>query len=151
VLCCLAMVPVAMWGQDGSPSAGCALVKDVYHCDRALFRAALAQAKTVAVESVPANKMAVGQVTQLVGSLGKTVAGAEVPADLTFSLLKRDLDGVMIGPAGAELATLRVYGPSKSGQRGDLVWAEIYTGQPDMMWPSVVHALIEQFKVSAGR
>lgn len=149
--CGLALLPIAaVHAQDAASPAACTLAKETYHCDRGAFRQALSAAKVIGVESVPVSRMVSGQLTELVAKIGKTVAGEGAAADLTFSLLKRDLGGVIIGPSGAELATLRVYGPAHGGERGDLIWAEIYTGQPDMQWPAVAHSLIEQFRGSAG-
>jgi hypothetical protein len=134
----------------GQDSAGCTLDKHVYHCDRAAFRKAWQGATTVAVESVPVNRMVLGQLTETVRKTGKNVAAEGAPAEVTLSLLRRDLTGVTIGPSGVELATLRVYGPGTGSEHGELLWAEIFTGQADMAWPSVVHRVIEQFEESAG-
>jgi hypothetical protein len=70
---------------------------------------------------------------------------------LTFLLIPVDPDGIVIGPADRELATLRVYGPGADGQHGPRLWAETFSGQPGMPWPSVVHALIVQFQGRFGR
>jgi hypothetical protein len=130
--------------QTSSPNVACALNKGIYTCDKASFVKSLNAAKTVAVESQGTDHISPPQLKGLVKSLGKTSQPA--PADLTFLLIPSTGDGVNVGPAGSELATLRVYAPAPAGQRGDLLWIESYTGQADMTWPAVVHALIQQFQ-----
>ncbi len=71
---------------------------------------------------------------------------ADQPADLTFLLIPIDPTGVDFGPAGRDLATLRIYAPGHNGTHGTLLWAETYRGQPDRPWPAIAHATIEQFQ-----
>jgi hypothetical protein len=134
--------PIAAGGQ----TPGCTLARGVYTCDRASFQRTLKEAKTVAIEVGPRDRMARTQVKELVEALGKTAEPAESAADLTFVLAPADPDGVVIGPADQELGSLRIYAPGVEGQHGALLWGETFKGQPDMPWPSVVHMLIVQFQ-----
>lgn len=140
LLAAVAAIPTGLHAQSPTP---CTLAKQVYTCDQASFRAALAQAHAIAVEARPRDRVATSQLRDLVIALGKTVAS---PADLTFSLVPLDNTGVNIGPTGTELASLRIYAPGASAKQGDLLWAETFSGQPDMTWPTVVHAVIQQFR-----
>jgi hypothetical protein len=129
----------------------CTLSRQVYTCDQASFRAALASAHTIAVEARPRDRVSPPQLKELIVALGKTVAPAGSSADLTFSIIPLDNTGINVGPSGTDLASLRVYGPSTSGAQGEILWAETFSGQPDMTWPSVVHALIQQFRARAAK
>jgi hypothetical protein len=147
LLLVLAASPIAAKAQ----TPGCTLAKGVYTCDRASFQRTLKEAKTVAIEVRPRDRMARAQMKELVETLGKTVQPAEAPADLVFALTPDDFDGIVIGPADRELGSLRVYAPGVDGQHGALLWGETFRGQPDMPWPSVVHMLIVQFQGRFGR
>jgi hypothetical protein len=125
---------------------GCTQNGCVYTCSRFAFQTALREAQSVSIETQPRDRTARSQLREFLKSLGKTVQPAEQPTDLTFVLIPPDFDGVIIGPADRELGNLRIYGPTVDGQRGSLIWAETFRGQPDMPWPSVVHALISQFQ-----
>jgi len=125
-------------------STPCTLHKQTYTCDKASFAAALKRAKTIAIETQPRDHAAPAQLKDLVLSLGKTVAPDT--ADLTFRLTRTESSGVYVGPTSAALATLSVYGQAPDGSRGPLLWLETFTGQPDMRWPSIVHATIQQFQ-----
>jgi len=122
----------------------CTLKKQVYTCDKASFAATLKQAKTIAIETQPRDTASPAQLKQLVASLGKTLTPSS--ADLTLRLTRAESTGIFVGPAGAPLATLSVYGQAADGSRGPLVWLETYTGQPDLRWPSIVLATIQQFQ-----
>jgi len=58
-------------------------------------------------------------------------------------------DGVVVGPGDQALAVLRVF-DTRNGAR-KLVWAEIFTGQPDRPWASDVRAVINQFQARFGK
>jgi hypothetical protein len=115
-----------------------------YSCDEAGFAHALRSARTVATESQPFNHASEHGLEDLARDLGKT-AQAE-PADLTFVLVRPDAQGLFYGPAGRELAYLRVFAHGTQSERGSLVWVETYNGQPDLPWPAIVHQLIRQFR-----
>jgi hypothetical protein len=127
-----------------SASTGCVLNKDVYTCDPHIFKKSLDSAKTVTIETRQTDHISEPQLKDLAHALGKRTKAA--PADLTFVISPASSTGIYIGPAGSELATLRIYGPGSNGQHGDLLWAETLTGQPDLTWPAIVHALIQQFQ-----
>ena len=132
-------------------TGGCTLARQLYTCDRAQFQPILAAAFTVQVEASPRDRVAAAKLRDLAVALGKTVAPLDSQADLLFSLVPLPTDGVLIGPAGTELAVLRIYGPPVNGARGNLVWAETYFGQADRSWPTVVQALIQQFRAGIKR
>ncbi|HMF64774.1 MAG TPA: hypothetical protein VK608_11855 [Edaphobacter sp.] len=138
-----ALSPVTTSAQTIS-STPCTLNKQVYTCDEASFASTLKQARTIAIEAQPRDQAAAAQLKQLVTSLGKTLAPDT--ADLTFRLTRTEPSGVYIGPAGAPLAILSVYAQAADGSRGPLLWLETFTGQPDMRWPSIIHATIQQFQ-----
>jgi hypothetical protein len=144
----LLLLPVPAVAYAQTP---CTLAKQVYTCDQASFRAALASAHTIAVEGRPRDRVSPPQLKELVLALGKTAVPAGSSADLTFSIIPLDNTGINVGPSGTDLASLRVYGPSTSGTQGEVLWAETFSGQPDMTWPSVVHALIQQFRARAAK
>jgi hypothetical protein len=127
-----------------TPDVGCTLNKDVYTCDKSGFVKSLKSATTIAVDTQGTDHASGPQLKDLIRKLGKTPESG--PADLTFLLIPLPSDGMYVGPSGSELATLRVYGPAPQGERGRLLWAETYIGQADLPWPSVVHALIQQFQ-----
>jgi hypothetical protein len=122
----------------------CTLHNHVCTCNQADFQRALAQARTVTVEAQPSNRTATTQLTQFVTSLGKQVVPAN--PDLAFLITPIDTTGIYVGPAGVDLITLRIYAPSTGSERGPLLWAETYRGQPDMPYPSQVRTVLEQFK-----
>jgi hypothetical protein len=113
-------------------------------CDKAVFLKAFADAKTFAVVTRPMeDQMGAGQVTKVIAALAKTVQ-PEGTADLTFVLVRINTDGVFTGPSGTALATLRIF--KGSAEAGGLIWTETFSGQTDMMWPSVVRSLLQQFR-----
>jgi hypothetical protein len=138
-----ALSPVTISAQTIS-STPCTLHEQVYTCDKASFAATLKQARIIAIEAQPRDQAAAAQLKQLVTSLGKTFAPNT--ADLTFRLTRTESSGVFIGPAGAPLAILSVYAQAVDPSRGPLLWLETFTGQPDMRWPSIIHATIQQFQ-----
>jgi hypothetical protein len=131
---------------ETNTSRGCTLRNDTYTCDRAVFEQALAAAKTVAIETAPADAVALQAATKLVQQMGKTVVPREEHPDMTVLLIPVDPSGVQFA-LDASLATLRFFAanPQVSG-RGDLVWAETLTGQPGLPWPQIVGRTIQQFR-----
>ncbi|HTV09476.1 MAG TPA: hypothetical protein VMD97_10575 [Candidatus Aquilonibacter sp.] len=126
--------------------AGCTLEKQIYTCDWRAFVDQLHQAHSISIETQPMDRFTARQLRELVRKLGKIVAPKGQQGDLTFLIIPMQSTGVHIGPAGEALATLRIYAPSAGHARGELLWAETYTGDPDWPWPATVHALIEQFR-----
>ena len=137
--------------QGQARTEGCTLKKQLYTCDRAQFQPVLAAASTVQIEAGARDRVAVAKLRDLLASIGKSVAPEGGHADLVFSLIKLESDGVLVGPAGTELAVLRVYGPSNNGARGNLVWVDTLFGQPDMTWPVVVQSVLDQFRAEFKR
>ena len=127
---------------------GCVLHQQTYTCNQVEFATEWNSAGTVTVEASPRDKIAAAQLREMVARMGKTAGPA---GDLTIMVVQRDTTGLYVGPAGIELGSIRVYAPGTEGKRGNLVWAEIYTGQPDMSWPAVVHALVMQFEGKFGK
>jgi len=134
---------------------GCTLQKRVYSCNWDAFRSRLDAAQTIAVESQPMDRFTAAQLRKLVARLGKSVAGANQVADLTFILTPVESTGIHIGPAGEPVATLRIYASGAAtgteSSRGTMVWAETWIGHSDRPWPSIVHSLIMQFEDRFGK
>ncbi len=69
------------------------------------------------------------------------------PAELVFLLVPTGEQGVVdTSPGDIDLGTLRVYSATTNGARGQLLWAETFSGKPDLPWPVVVHGLVLQFQ-----
>jgi hypothetical protein len=149
VAVCL-MVPVALWAQPesgGTDAASCTLKDHVYHCNGAAFQTMLMSAKAVSIEAHNADGVARSQLTDLLTKkLNKTIATKGGRADLIFLMVPIDPSGIVNGTGDAELGTLRVYSAETDGTRGDLVWAETYSGTQDLPWPAVVRGLILRFQ-----
>jgi len=128
---------------------GCKLKDHIYTCDGAAFQKALASAKTASVETHNVDGVARQQLTELLTKkLGKTIAAEDNPPDVVFLLVPVSEGGqVMYTTGDADLGTLRVYSATPDGARGHLLWAETFSGAPDMPWPAVVHGLILQFQL----
>jgi hypothetical protein len=87
------------------------------------------------------------QVTDLVTKkLNKTLAQPGMQADLVFLMIPIDPSGVMNGAVDSDLGTLRIYTSTPEGRPAHLLWAETYSGMPDLPWPAVVRGLIRQFQ-----
>jgi hypothetical protein len=131
---------------------GCTLKDHVYHCDGAVFQKALSAASSVASETHNLDGVARDRLTTFVTSkLGKTVVAPGTPADLSFLMLPVDDQGVEFGfhtdgTGAPNLGTLRIYTVTPDGSRGHLLWAETFSGNPNMPWPAVVRGLILQFQ-----
>lgn len=129
-------------------SSSCTLKNHVYTCDGAAFQKALAAARTVAIETHNADGVARGRLSDFVTEkLHKTLASEGQPADLVFLLIPINEDGnVGFSSTTADLGTLRIYSATPQGVRSQLLWAETYSGSPDMPWPAVVRGVILQFQ-----
>jgi hypothetical protein len=145
----LSQTPTRGQSQATEDLGDCTLKDHVYHCDGAVFQKALNDAGRVEIETHNADGVARDRLTAFVtGKLGKTVVPPGAPADLSFLMLPVDDQGVLFGGdiGGVNLGTLRIYTVTPSGSRGRLLWAETFTGQPEMPWPAVVRGLILQFQ-----
>ncbi len=128
-----------------APDAGCVQHNGGYVCNWSNFKLAFDRARTVAIETGRMERSTAAQLRSLAAALGKTPSeGAS--ADLTLMVLPAEPTGVNVGPADHDLATLRVYAPSRDSSRGVLLWVETLRGQGDRPWPAEVHALITQFQ-----
>jgi hypothetical protein len=66
---------------------------------------------------------------------------------MIFLLMPTGEQGVIYtSPGDLDLGTLRVYMAAADGSRGHLVWAETFSGKPDLPWPAVVRGLVMQFQ-----
>jgi hypothetical protein len=137
----------AAQNESGGMDAGsCTLHDHVYTCDGSAFQPVLINVKTIAVDVHNADGVARNQLTALLTrKLGKTIAADAGQADLIFLLIPTE-SGVVYGREDAPLGTLRVYSVTQEGGRGHLLWAEAYSGAPDLPWPVVVRGLILQFE-----
>jgi hypothetical protein len=131
-----------------SLSAGCILKDHVYTCDGVAFQKALANAKTAAIQTHNTDGIGRARLTELLTTkLGKAIASADNPADIVFLLTPIDQQGNVISNQGDDvLGTLRIYSAAANGAAEHLLWAETFTGPPDMPWPMVVRGLIAQFQ-----
>lgn len=127
-------------------AGGCTHDRGVYTCDWQVFRARFDVARTVSLEAQPMDRSTESQLRQLVVDLGKSVAGPDRPGDLVFRVAPVDPTGIAIGPADQPLGSLQVYAAGSPGSRGTLLWVETFTGQADRPWPTMVNALINQFR-----
>ena len=153
VLLGAAVVGTGSWAQEAhtAEAAECTLNKHAYTCNWTAFKAALANAHTVAVRTGRTDKSAGFHLGKLVTSMGKTVAASEAESDLTFAVLQAPLEGVNIGPADVDLGELRVFRSAGQGQPEKLIWVETMRGQPDKPWGSTVRALIDQFQARLAK
>lgn len=145
----LSQTPVHAQTGAGTDAVGaCALMNHVYTCDGAAFQKALAGAKVASIETHNADGVARGQLSEFITrKLGKTVAPTGHPTDLSFLLMPTGEEGVIdTSPGDVDLGTLRVYTTAADGARGHLVWAETFSGKPDLPWPVVVRGLILQLQ-----
>jgi hypothetical protein len=134
--------------ESGGVDAGaCTLKEHIYTCDGAKFHQALESARTVAIQVHNSDGVARSQLTDMVTrKLNKTVAQPGTQADLVFMMIPIETSGIVNGAVNSDLGTLRVYSSTTDGRPEHLLWAETYTGMPDLPWPAVVHRLITQFQ-----
>jgi hypothetical protein len=146
---CLLPVPVRAQSEpSGSDLGSCTLKDHVYRCDGATFQQALANVKNVTVQTHNADGVGRAKLTTFVTTkLGKTIASPDASPDLVFLLLPFDQQGNIVSNQGdRELGTLRIYSALRDGKPGHLLWAESFSGPPDMPWPMVVRGLILQLE-----
>jgi hypothetical protein len=133
--------------QANSDAPACTLEKHVYTCDGAAFQKRLADAKTISIETHSIDKYAQAQLKTLITKkLGKTLVAEGEPSDLVFLLLPVGVDGMSINSGAVDLGTLRIYTATSDNTRGNILWAEDYTGREDLPWPATVNGLILQFQ-----
>ena len=137
------------WRQVERPAAvDCSVDGRTQTCDRSEFLKRFAEGRTLALESVPRDRVADGQLASLAKTLGKTVVPGS--ADLTLRVVRAADSGFAVGTGDEELGSLRVLATKDRVSR--LVWVERYRGQLDTPWQAVVRALTQQFQGSlAGR
>lgn len=136
---------------DTGPSTDCTFQNQVYTCNKPSFLQSLSSAKSVAVQTGTMDKVGSAQLRKLIEQMGKQQQTGGGHADLTFLLAPIGTEGVTVGPAGTDLATLRIYRTRPDGARGNLLWAETLRGQADTPWPLVVRALISQFQADVAK
>jgi hypothetical protein len=137
----------AAQGNSATEGQACTLEKHVYTCDGPAFQKQLANAKSVSIETHSIDKYAQGQLKNLITrKLGKTLVAEGSPADLIFLLIPLGVDGMSITSGDVELGTLRIYSANSDNTRGNILWAEVYTGREDLPWPATVNGLIQQFQ-----
>ena len=145
--CRWASQAVAQNESGGTDAGSCTLHDHVYRCSGAAFQPVLANAKVVGIDVHNSDGIARGQLTGLLrDKLGKTIASDGTPADLIFLLIPIDPSGVTYSTGNEPLGTLRVYSVTTDGGPGHLLWAESYSGVPDLPWPVVARGLILQFQ-----
>lgn len=143
----LAWTSAVQAGDTFSVAPSCTLIgQEVYRCGDEPFRTVLAQARTFAVETANTDRFTRRELQGLVAKLGKQPATSAQIADLTVRVVPVSASAVSMGPADQPLASLQVF--ARGGQHGSrtLVWDETLTGQADRPWPSLVHAVIDQFR-----
>ena len=134
--------------ESGGVDAGSCTLKDhIYTCDPARFHQALLSAQTIAIQVHNADGVARTQLTDLVTKkLNKTVPPPNTQADLVFLMIPIAPTGVVEGGISPDLGTLRVYSSTPEGRPEHLLWAETYSGTPDLPWPAVARGLVRQFE-----
>ena len=141
------LLPAPATAQAGSDAQACTLEKHVYTCDGPAFQRRLAEARTISIETHSIDKYAQAQLKTLITKkLGKSLVAEGSPADLVFLLLPLGVDGMSINSGAVDLGTLRVYTANSDNTRGNILWAEVYTGKEDLPWPATVNGLIQQFQ-----
>jgi hypothetical protein len=143
----LSGAPAMAQGNSSTEGQACTLEKHVYTCDGTAFQKRLAEAKTISLETHSIDKYAQAQLKTLITKkLGKTLVAEGSPADLVFLLLPVGGDGMSINSGSVDLGTLRIYTANPDNTRGNILWAEVYTGHEDLPWPATVNGLILQFQ-----
>lgn len=131
-----------------SKTIDCSVDGAQYTCSRTGLASAFAEARTVALESQPKDRLADGELASFVKSLGKLVVPAQGPADITLRLVRTGSTGISVGSFDVELGTLRVFSTRTGKSNSHLLWVETYRGQQDVPWPAVVHELTGQLQAA---
>ncbi len=123
--------------------AGCKLqFEQHYICDSGVFAKKLADAKLIHVQAGRTDLFGADRTGQLVTKLGKQVAAADQPADMTFEILPVDRGGMMdFGPHAIPEGRLNVYDADHQ-----LVWVETLDGDGDAPWTADVIELLKRFQ-----
>lgn len=129
-----------------SLTSACKVANNLYTCNTGTFQQVLAQAKTAAIQTGPVDPAAQNQLKKLFSALGLAEPAGGEPADLTFLLVPVDPQGVAYNTGDTQIAALHIFAHGSGPGRGDLVWAENFTGSPDLPWPIVVNRLVLQFR-----
>lgn len=117
-----------------------------YTCNTGNFQQALGQAKTAAIETGPVDPAGQNLLKQLIATLGLSAPAAGEPADITFLLSPVTPAGVAYSTGDTQIAALRIFARRTGPGRGELIWAENFTGAEDLPWPIVAYRLVMQFK-----
>ncbi len=128
----------------------CTLDGKTYHCSKPAALQALAAAHTIALVSQPANHASDAALASLAQVLDKAAVFPDAPHDLTLRLTPIEPAGVTVGTGSIDLAMLNLFVAVPGNPTAKLLWSETYTGDPDLPWPSVVHALTRQFRTRLG-
>ncbi|MFT4113094.1 hypothetical protein [Silvibacterium sp.] len=141
-LCGAAQLPSTAIAQTGRHA--CTDQAKTDSCDRSSFENAVGAAKTIAIQVPRMDAHSSKQLQKLVAYLGKTVQPDG--GDLTLVLTRPEVSGIDFGPSSRPLAVIHVYSRASATDQGELIWTEIYSGQPDTPWPTAVHRVIEQLR-----
>ena len=133
--------------QKQPPTVDCSIDGRKLTCNRADFLKRFAEARTVALESQPRDRVADGQLAAFAKRVGKQVA-TTLPADLTLRIVRPPDSGFGVGSADVELASLRVFSTKEGADTSRLLWVETYRGQPDVPWQAVVRGITNQLQVT---
>jgi hypothetical protein len=129
-----------------SLAPGCKVANNLYTCNTESFQQTLAKAKTAAIQTGPVDPAAQAQLKKLFVALGLTAPAEGQPADLTFLLVPVDAQSVAYNTGDTAVGALHIFAHGSGPGRGDLVWAENFTGSQDLPWPIVVNRLVLQFR-----
>jgi hypothetical protein len=135
-----------VWAQAPS-TVDCSINGQHATCSRETLLRRFAEAKTVAVDSVPRSRSGETQVKSEMVLLGKQIAAAGASADITLHLVQTPPEGINVGVGDSELATLQVFW-SKPGQERRLLWVERYLGHADRPWPAMVQVMTQHFQAT---
>jgi hypothetical protein len=150
----LAMLAPALYAQTdlGDRHENCTANGRVNTCDKAVFLRTLGDTETVAIYSLPPDRVIIKQLTQMLKEMGKTIEPSTSEAELTFVLQRIGRDNAIeVGPGGESLARLTIYGHGFGSGHERMLWSETYYGPADMAWPAVVQSLIQQFQRSIDK
>jgi hypothetical protein len=145
------LLPLSLARAQGTTTTtetgSCTLTKNVYSCDGPAFQKRLAAATNISIETHSIDKYAQAQLKTLITKkLGKNFVAEGEAADLVFLLIPMGVDGMSINSGAVDLGTLRIYTATPDNTRGNILWAEVYTGKEDLPWPATVNGVIAQFQ-----